>query len=194
MGIRIPLIRRGEDATPVAWWEYIFLPLVAIVLTSAFVIGFVVSIPWSFFHKRAIQNKSRSTHAHFKAADRFMADETLVEHLLHGRGTLIVLRLSPKEPYREFWTSDDLIAMAPESLPGLATSHQSESLTQFATVCIERYLDSTTGTAFLTHGRLSTHDLSVSARFPKARIVTILTTLGDPIIVLGHLEAARRAG
>lgn len=44
--MRIPLIRSGRDNTPIAWWEWLFAPLVwTILLTLLFVLA-GLSIPY----------------------------------------------------------------------------------------------------------------------------------------------------
>jgi hypothetical protein len=44
--VRIPLIRSGRDNTPIAWWEWLFAPLVWTALLTLLLVLGVPSIPY----------------------------------------------------------------------------------------------------------------------------------------------------
>jgi hypothetical protein len=44
--MRLPLCRFNGDQTPVAWWEWIFAPIVMLFLIPLLLLGAILSIPY----------------------------------------------------------------------------------------------------------------------------------------------------
>ena len=47
MRLRVPLIRFGGDDSPIAWWEWLFAPLVWVITIPLLFLAGVLSIPYS---------------------------------------------------------------------------------------------------------------------------------------------------
>ena len=129
---------------------------------------------------------------------RFIEWAQLADKLRRGEGTLIVdwqdsevLTLSG--PRRALWTPDDLLGAAPVELPSFVHLEQAGEMTdplrvtEFAKSCQANYVDLKTGSASFTiiaepsmrpfaRGR----ELPLAARFPRARIMTLLSVEGTP--------------
>ncbi len=186
MPLRIPIIRFGNDLTPIGWWEWLFYPIVFVITICFFVVASILAIPVRVISDIASLSTERKMKDRLIKSGRFVADDELKRHLDDGSGTLIVVHESPKGPIREWWTEDDVIGNAPLSLPDKFDDCLVDDLTVFAERCLEKYVDPTEGSAVLTNGVFAPGDATVAVRFPRAKIVTILAWSG-PSIAQGHL-------
>lgn len=193
--MRVPLIRFGADETPFAWWEWLFVPvmfpLISVVLSTIT----LASIPITFVFWLRLRHEERRLRSRLAAESRFVEWADIEASFRSGEGTLIVEHRSPKGPTREWWTSDDLVASAPDPLP---VSHlsplvagQVERLQDYAASCAARYVNVDTGTAYLTQVQVPWDRLNcrkLAEKYPAARIVTLVWWRNEPQLYLGDFE------
>jgi hypothetical protein len=159
--MRFPLVCSGGDETPIAWSEWLFAPIMTLLLFIMTPLLFIfllvmafVSIPLEFVYRLRQQREEMKIRPRLGAAGRFLEWAAVEAKLRAGEGTLIVEHLSPKGPIREWWTEDDLIAPAPVSLPRSLKSplsaEQLHPMQEYAATCARRYTDVATGAAKLT--------------------------------------------
>ena len=186
---RLPLIRFGVDDTPVVWWEWLFYPLVIVLITFCFVAFMRAAIPITAIHFVRAVIRFRHMKRELAAAGRFLTAEQLVDRLRAGLGTLIVVYEWPKGPIEEWWTTEDIIAIAPIPLPSSIHEGQSSGLSSFAENCIATYTDRNTGNAMLTCGVPDESGLVVANAFPNAKFVTISRCAGGKTFSMatGHI-------
>jgi hypothetical protein len=178
----------------------------------------VASVPIEFVHRLRQQREEKQLRPRLAAAGRFMEWPEVEAKLRAGEGTLIIEHRSPKGPIREWWAADDLIAAAPVPLPTSLKSPpaegQLEPLREYAASCEARYLDVDSGWAKLTEvpvpwdrrldprkyvvvdlgGGLMTAIVLVTGRrlaekYPAAKVVTLVSWLGEPVMFAGDAEA-----
>jgi hypothetical protein len=152
--MRLPLVRSGDDDRPIAWWEWPFVPVVALLLVLVLLILMVVSIPGGLLYQFWLRRSERRLRVRLAGTGRFLDWADVEARLTAGEGTLLIEHFSPKGPIREWWTPDNLIAGAPAPLP---TSFQTpladgevERLQEYAEACRTRYTDVGLGSAMLT--------------------------------------------
>lgn len=132
-------------------------------------------------------------------AGRFLNWRTVSQKLRAGEGTLIVDCQAPAGPAHDWWTPDDLYAAAPVALPGsvqaakLTGAAEGRALADYARWCRQTYVDEQSGRASLTIvPEPLTYRLTLAgyrklpARFPRARIVTLISWFDTPYIAAGE--------
>jgi hypothetical protein len=143
-----------DDPWRTRWWEWFLLPL-----SPLFILFLLVAAAVSVPLERVRQRRQKDSEKEFLQAlterGRTAPWHEVESELIAGRGTLIIEHQSPKGPIREWWTSDDVIAQSPVSLPtalnsGLATEQDLASIREYSRVCAKRYLDLEGGVAKLT--------------------------------------------
>lgn len=212
----IPLIRSGNDETPLAWWEWLFAPVVMPLIFVTLLILAVVALPVGFVDQFRRGREEARLRTRLVGAGRFVAWQDVEVGLRTGRGTLLVEHLGPKGPIREWWTPDDLIARSSLALPASLNSRlaegQLEPLYRYAAACAARYTDPESGAAQLTEvpvslaerfdpRKLVVVDLGgcitairlvkgrkLAEKYPAARIVTLVMWLGEPLLFAGDAE------
>lgn len=212
--MRIPLLRfRGDDST-VAWWEWLFLPIVVpLLLLALLVIGPPLLIV-SRFRAWRLEKKIRSRLVAVGRTIEWAAVET---HLNAGTGTLIVEHCSYAGPIREWWTEDDLLAGSPVPLPTSLDSPpddgQMQQYLEHAKFCAKRYVDTDEGIAKRTDapgfpddpldngfaaanlGGERTFTIRfdkgrmLAEKFPHGKVVTLLAWSNQPLLFKGDAEA-----
>jgi hypothetical protein len=216
--MRMPLVRSGGDETPIAWWEWLFAPLLMPLFFVALLVLAVVSIPVEFVYRVRQQREERQFRPRLAAAGRCVEWAEVEARLQAGEGTLIIEHLSPKGPIREWWTEEDVIAGAPVALPSSLASPppegQQQAVQEYARACAAKYLDVESGTAKLTEvpvpltrrldprkyvvvhlgGGLMTAILLATERhlaeqYPRGKVVTLIAWFDEPILAVGDAEA-----
>jgi hypothetical protein len=175
--MRFPILRRGNDESPIAWWEWLFAPLLYPATMLLFLLAGILAIPFAivmvifqWFRDRRFARKMREL-------GRFISWEELEPRLQSGDGTLVIEQ-AQKAGVRVWWTGADIAQQAPVQPPPeeeldylrFGTPHP------FVTWCFSRYLDSVSGQALLTEPPFSYPPGFVDAAFfiekyPKARVV-----------------------
>jgi hypothetical protein len=215
--MRIPLVRSGGDDTPIAWWEWLFAPVLMPVFFLFLLVAAVVSVPLEFLYRLHVRRREKQLRPRLAALGRYLEWSEVEAKLKVGQGTLIVQHLSPKGPVREWWTEDDVIAAAPVPLPASLrqpkTQAELEPVQQYARTCASWYVDVEAGTAKLTvvpvplasrldprkyvvvdlGGGLLTAILLPTGRklaeqFPRGRVVTLIDWFDEPLIMSGDAE------
>ena len=215
--MRMPLVRRGDDDTPIAWWEWLFVPLLTPLFFVLLLVAAVVSIPVEFVYRWRQQREEKHLRSRLTAAGRIIPWGDIEPKLESGEGTLVIEHRSPKGPIREWWTEDDVIAGSPVPLLGSLQSPPEEeqllALREYAANCARKYLDLEYGTASLTEvpvplgtrldprkyvvvdlgGGLMTAIVLVTgrklaARYPRGKVVTLIAWFDQPILALGDAE------
>jgi hypothetical protein len=136
-----------------------------------------LSIPISFFSRRALKKRESELQVRLKGAGRFLEWNELQMRWLSGEGTLIVQDHFPKGPGRIWWTQDDLLTMAPMPVPKeeALESELPEPLKEYALKCSTNYLGLDSGLAKLTELPAELRrDGKLYELAPKGRVVTIL--------------------
>lgn len=216
--MRIPLVRSGSDETPIAWWEWLFAPILMPLFFIFLLVMAIVSVPVEFVYRLRQQHQEKQLRPRIAAVGRFMEWAEVEAKLKVGVGTLIVEHRSPKGPIREWWTEDDLAAAAPVPLPASLKSPPGEGqlqpLVEFAKSCLARYVDIEMGTAKLTAvpvpldkrldprkyvvvdlgGGLMTAIILVTGRklgqkYPQGKVVTLLAWSDEPLVFEGDAES-----
>ncbi len=152
-----------SDSTPVeienrAWWQKILLvvltpivmPVTLIFVGIPLLIVVVVSIPISAISSRIEIRRERRFQQQLAQYKRCVGWNELQASVLDSSGTVIV-EWRPKRPVRVWWTSDDVLALAPCDPPefekldflGVEPPHE------FVKWCHERYLNESCGKATL---------------------------------------------
>jgi hypothetical protein len=175
--MRFPLLRRGNDRSPVAWWEWLFAPLVYPMIFLLFLLAAILAIPFAIVMVILHRFREHRFARRMRELGRFISWEELEPRLRSGDGTLVIEQ-AQKDGVRVWWTEDDIVQQAPVELPAeqeldylrFGTPHP------FVTWCFSRYLDSDTGQALLTEPPFSYPPGFVEAAFfigkyPKARVV-----------------------
>jgi hypothetical protein len=215
--VRLPLIRFGNDETPIAWWEWLFVPLMVPLFFVGLLCMSVVSVPVELAYRIMQWQGEKRLRPRLTGAGRFLEWPAVEAKLMAGEGTLIVEHLSPKGPIREWWSKDDLIAAAPVPLPAslrsLPVEGQVQPLQEFAAVCAARYTDTNSGEAKLTEVPISLArrldpakykvvDLGeglitaillrtgrkLAEKYPSGKVVTLIAWLGEPLLFVGDAE------
>src|SRR5262245_26460028 len=152
--MRVPLIRYGDDDTPWAWWEWLFVPLMYPLIFVVLLTLSVASVPVAFVYRLLQRREEKRLRPRLAAAGRLVGWPEVEAGLRTGEGTLLIEHQSPKGPIREWWAADDLIAGSPVSLPASLKSPlaegQLESLRDYAASCAAQYLNVESGAAKLT--------------------------------------------
>lgn len=216
--MRIPLTRAGGDETPIAWWEWLFAPIMMPLFFVFLLVMAVVSIPVELVYRLRLNRQEKQLRPRLAAVGRVMEWTEVEAKLKAGEGTLIVEHCSPKGPIREWWTGDDLAGQAPVPLPASLKSPpeegQLQQLHEYAKTCAARYVVIEGGTARLTEvpvplGRqfdprkyvtvnmgggwmtavyLLT-DRKLAEQYPRAKVVTLLAWSDEPLLFRGDAEA-----
>ncbi len=216
--MRFPLVRTGSDESPIAWWEWLFAPVILPLFFIFLSVMAVVSVPLEFVYRLRQQSEEKQLRLRLVATGRFMEWAEVEARLKAGAGTLIVEHLSPKGPIREWWSEDDLIAAAPVSLPVSLKSPPGEGhlqmLQEYAAACATRYTDLATGAANLTEvpvprarrlepAKYVVVDLGggwrtaillrtgrkLADKYPASKSVTLVSWLGEPVMFAGDAES-----
>jgi hypothetical protein len=216
--MRIPLYRSGGDETPIAWWEWLFVPIMTPLGIVFLLVAAVVSVPVEFVWRLRQQRAEKQLRARLAAAGRFIDWDAVEAGLKASAGTLIIEHRSPKGPIREWWTEDDLVAAAPVPLPTSLVSPPEEGqlrpIQEYAKVCSARYVDIEAGTARLTEvpvplerrldprkyvvvdlgGGLMTAIIlhtgrKLSEKYPQGKVVTLLAWSDEPLLFKGDAES-----
>jgi hypothetical protein len=216
--MRIPLVRSGGDETPIAWWEWLFAPIMMPLFFIFLLVMAIVSVPVEFVYRLRQQRLEKQLRPRLAAVGRFMEWDEVEAKLRAGVGTLIVEHRSPKGPIREWWTEDDLVTGTPVPLPASLKSPPQEGqlqpLQEFAKSCSARYVDIETGAAKLTEvavplgkrldprkyvvvdlgGGLMTAIILVTGRrltekYPQGKVVTLLAWSEEPHLFVGDAES-----
>ncbi|MGL6072993.1 MAG: hypothetical protein ACRC8S_02405 [Fimbriiglobus sp.] len=209
----MPLVRSGGDESPIAWWEWLFAPIMMPLFIIFLLVMAVVSVPLEFVYRLRQQREEKRLQPRLAAAGRFLDWPAVEAKLQAGEGTLIVEHLSPKGPIREWWAEDDLIAASPVPLPTSLKSPPAEGqlqpLQEFAATCAARYADLASGAAKLTEvpvplerqldpakyvvvdlgGGLMTTILLPTGRRLAGKVVTLVNWLGEPVLFAGDAES-----
>jgi hypothetical protein len=212
------LIRFGDDETPIAWWEWLFAPIMMPLIFLFMLVMAVVSVPVEFVYRLRQQREEKQLRHRLVASDRFMEWREVEAKLREGEGTLIVEHRSPKGPVREWWTEDDLVAAAPVPLPtslkSLPEGDRLQPLQEFAKSCWARYVAIEGGAAKLTEipvpldrrldprkyvvvdlgGGLMTAIVLVTGRklsekYPEGKVVMLLAWSDESLLFLGDAES-----
>ena len=140
--MRIPIYRSRDENTPKAWWEWLFLLIVAPVLIMRLIIqeALTVLILW-----RREQHYMRS----MKEGGRFIPWKDLEPRLQVGEGTLMVEQ-AHKIGNRLWWTPDDVMHEASIQAPTLMISTSYYCVPGFL---IRSYLGATNNTSTRTRAR-----------------------------------------
>jgi hypothetical protein len=215
--MRLPLVRSGDDETPIAWWEWLSAPIMMPLFVLVLLIMAVVSIPVEFVIRLIQQRKEKHLRQQLAAAGRFIEWGDVEAKLKAGEGTLIVEHCSPKGPIREWWTEADVVAAAPVPLPtslkSLPAEGRLQRLQDFAKTCSARYVAIEAGSAKLTkipiplHKRLDPRkyvvvDLggglfttillvtgrTLSEKHPQGKVVMLLDWSDEPLLFHGDAE------
>jgi hypothetical protein len=216
--MRIPLVRLSGDERPVAWWEWLFIPITTPVVFVVLLVLAVISVPVELISRLRSRRHEKQLHRQFNESGRYMEWAAVEAKLITGEGTLIVEHHSPKGPIREWWTEDDLVTAAPVPLPtslqSLPDQNQLQLLHAYANACSTRYTDTETGAAHLTavpvplRQRLNPSSLVVvnlggglmtaivlvtgrelATKYPQGKVVTLLHWSIQPIVFAGDAEA-----
>jgi hypothetical protein len=217
--MRMPLVRRGDDETPIAWWEWLFAPLLMpLFMVYLLLVMPLVFVPVGFVCGLWQRRQEKRLRAGLAAAGRFVEWAEVEEKLRAGVGTLIIEHRSPGGPIREWWVPADLIADAPVPLPASVRSIPAdeglEPLQRYARICASRYLDVESGSAKLTEvpvpisqrldprkyvvvdlgGGLMTAvmlatDRKLAEHYPAAKVVTLIAWYDEPVLAVGDIEA-----
>ncbi|MGA2498163.1 MAG: hypothetical protein ABSH20_10500 [Tepidisphaeraceae bacterium] len=216
--MRIPLTRSAGDETPIAWWEYLFAPIIMPLFLLFLLFAAVVSIPLEFVNRLRQNRQERQLGRRLAAVNRLMRWDDVAAKLIAGEGTLIIEHRSPSGPIREWWTEDDLIGSAPVLLPDSLTLPPTEEqlrlVQEYGKACSERYVSIESGTAKLTQvpvplnqqldprkyvsvqlgaGTISWAILAIGRKlaeqYPRGKVVTLLAWSDAPILFLGDAES-----
>ena len=203
--MRIPLIRSGGDETLIAWWEWLFAPIMMPLFFSILLVMAAASVPVMFVYRRRERRQEKQLRTQLAAAGRFMEWAEVEGKMKSGDGTLIIECREPKGPIREWWTEDDLETAAPVPLPASlrqVVEYQLPSLQEYAKVCLTHYVDIETGIAKLTEVRVSLdwtlHSgkflrRNLSEKYPQGKVVTLLTLSWEdeprPLLLKGDYES-----
>jgi hypothetical protein len=176
--LRIPLLRFGDDDSPIAKWEVLFCPIVIPTAFCAILTGFafwmILGPPLSLVSSSIRKSRSNKLRAKMLEAGRYLPASKFQERIDSGSGTLIVVCGSE---IFYWWTEDDIVSDAPLTLPSTFDDPQSERLSAFAEHCLQTYTDTSAGNAMLC-GELKWADLD-----EVANVITIRTWGDDPEIV-----------
>ena len=215
--MRIPMFRRGGDNTPIQWWEWLFMPVMAPVFVIILITLAAASIPMSMLQGRRTRENEEGLRSRLAAEGRYCEWAEVSEHLKRGEGTLIVEHMSLKGPIREWWIEDEIVAAAPVPLPPsfklLPSGSTMESLLTYARQCASKYIDVNAGQGKLTvvpeslapmanrgmmviveiGGAMTaipfTKGRDLAVHFPRGNIVTLVEWNDEPILMLGDAEA-----
>src|SRR5947209_11492671 len=110
--MRIPLIRRPEDTTPIALWEWVFLPVVFAALCLGALLGVFVQIVFGLsWCKRRWQHLRA-----MRRQGRFIPWQRLQPRLRAGEGTLVIEQRD-LYPSRVWWTPENVFEIASPGIP-----------------------------------------------------------------------------
>ena len=170
----------GSPDWPGNWRILILIPLApfaflgSLLAITVFVVPIAAAL-WPFFRAKQIM-RERSRRNALAAQGRFATIDTLRPKLDAGTGSLIV-DTGEKEPYRVWWTEDDLFDL------GKPVSTKDEFIAAFRgehafnARCLTEYLDDKTGKALLTS--MTTRDWhgeQLTRTFPQMRVAAVIRT------------------
>jgi hypothetical protein len=198
--MRIPLIRLTGDTRSIAWWEWLFAPIVAalfiawllvtiVFVAPVFFVAAILYVPFSVFDRRLMCRREKALAQRLASMGRYLPFTELEAKLHAGQGTLIVEHVSTKGPIREWWTPDDVPRTAPEPLshsfhsPGDAESAGQRA---YARKCAQHYVAVDGGTAKLTEIPWEQRR-KLRATHPQAQVVTLVMWLAEPFLAEGDL-------
>jgi hypothetical protein len=216
--MRMPLVRRGDDNTPIAWWEWLFAPILMPLFLVWMVLLAVLSFPVGLVYSFQQWREEKRLRPRLTAAGRWIDWSEVEAGLRAGVGTLIIEHRSPQGPVREWWTEDDVIARAPIPLPADVRTpppeEQIPAVLQYGRECAARYVDVESGSARLTEvpvplgrkldprkyvvvdlggGMMTAIVLStgrqLAEKYPQGKVVTLVAWSEDPVLAVGDAEA-----
>jgi len=215
--LRIPLIRSGDDETPIRWWEWLFAPAIMPLIFILLLFASVLSVPVEWVNRFLVNRHENKLRQRLIQNGRFLEWPSLEPLLTDGGGTLIIEHQSLKGPIREWFTPDDIIESSPMPLPTSIKmlKEDDEPLQDYARKCAKQYVDEESGTATLTElpnslskrtdprkyvvvklwgGWMSAILLptgrNIAEQYPNAKVVTLLMWSEEkPFILQGDAEA-----
>ncbi|HKB41650.1 MAG TPA: hypothetical protein VKD72_34820 [Gemmataceae bacterium] len=214
--MRFPLVRSGDNDSPIAWWEWLFAPLLMPLFLVLLLLMVVVSVPIELGRQLVMYRREKQLPKRLAEHGHFLDWPDLKRRLEAGEGTLIVEHCALHGPIREWWTEDDVIASAPAALPKSIRSlgDELEVLRDFSRTCAGKYVDLASGTAKLTVVRgsilkklnpakyvvvdigggwmtalfLPTAGRQLRDLYPRAKVVSLFTSFDEPLLLEGDLE------
>src|SRR4051794_21512681 len=114
--MRIPLVRSGRDDTPIAWWEWLFAPVMMPLFIVALLVLAGLSVLALPFLLLAFWWRERRFARLMRDRGRFIPWQELKPHLQAGEGTLVVEQ-AQKDGVRVWWTQEDVAQEAPAQPP-----------------------------------------------------------------------------
>lgn len=182
MPLRLPILRYGRNEPPIAWWEWLFLPIIIPYVIVLVLIGFFIFPPIEYVRDALRIGRKNKLRQKLESRGRYMEWAQVEHELINGRGTLIVEHQPPIGHTREWWTPEDLVGGSPVTLPsgiGLLPKddNKKSELEAYAQSCIARLIDRETGEAKLTE-----RPYPQLRRYPKARVIELASWYGGSFI------------
>ncbi len=176
--MHIPLLRFRNDRTPIAWWEWLFAPVLLPLLlvgTVLLLAGLAVFfVPYYMVHQWWRERRFKQL---MRDGGRFVSWIELEPRLKAGTGTLVVEQ-AHKNCVRFWWTEQNVMLEAPTQCPPeqeldymrIAEPHP------FVSWCYRRYLSADSGEAFLTVPPYTfppgfVEESFFKGRFPELRVL-----------------------
>ena len=144
----------------------------------------IFSIPYCIVAVIIITLRERRLFRRFSSANRTVPWCEVEQHLVSGRGTLIIEQ-AHKQKVRLWWTPDDIPALSPYPPPTFSDFDfimPNPTAKPFVDWCFQHYLSFASGSAFLSqhkrmrrNGGFVTPDVFTSI-YPAARVVVTMLT------------------
>lgn len=164
---------------PIPWWYWPLSPLVM----AGFLVAGVVSIPISMAYRRRQRRADRALCDRLRAVGRYRTWSEIEHAFESGAGTLIFEFRGFKDPYRAWYTEDDLVAAAPCPLPRSADEAVDRRLQEYAAYCHKLWASPGSDLSTLTDGLPSLKSARLRERYPRGNIVTLIADLDGPRLV-----------
>jgi hypothetical protein len=165
--------------------------LICLIVTSFVVVGIIFFIVVGLILSTVDDNRFARQ---MRAAGRYLAWNDVAMELERGHGTLVIDWIFPNGRLREWWVPDDIISLAPTSIPkwdGKELPYEEcGPLGDYARHCVLKYIDPVYGTAKLT--KLPWR--GIESILMRCRVATLMRCSDNPEkvgLVLGHVFRER---
>jgi len=171
--MRIPRLHRAKNNSPIAWWEWPLLPVLAVSMLAAACVSLLLLPPLVAMHWWLERRFLKS----LCSQRRFVPWTELEPRLIAGEGTLLVEQ-AQKMDVRVWWVQEDVLRVAPmpPAAPNELDYNSIKETPAFVYWCFKEYINFDTGKASLTvppfkYPRGFVEQRFFNDRFPRLSVV-----------------------